>query len=613
MTYRGNDSDGTGGHAFVLDGVQGTDYFHFNWGWSGSYNGYFYLDNLNPSYNFTYNQAAGIGIEPDIAQTYNPPLNLECQVNEDDVNLSWEAPGTSTQYVFDDNSVEAAWTINPNSIAWLGNKFPVTDSGILISIDIYSTDNPDVGTESVTIDIFDASQNLVGSSGSFVLPSDDWINVELPNVSFDDHFYVMVKWNDNAGETNFIGFDTDGPHAADNLDYYYNGTDWSLLHTVTNDDAGVFLIRANADVSSKGSVVYSSKNKYNSNFRTQNAGNILRKSTRVIGEAPILKNTKDLSGYRVFRDGSNISGLLSSSTLEYADENLSNDTYIYCVKAVYDSGVSDCSNEEEVTVNNSYDAPANLLAVVTNNDVDLNWNAPVVKTKALTGYRVLRDGTNISGLLSSSTLTYTDEDLANNSYLYCVKAVYEGGVSDCSNEEDITINHTYNAPTNLQGEVVDDDVSLSWTAAVDNSKDITGYQVFRNEIDISGTLSSATLTYNDLDLSDGWYDYCVKAVYSSGISDCSEELSILVGESSVNSHEKQVSIFPNPTQGILNIELLDESTYVIRLTDISGRTVLSRKETELKKHIDLTNLPKGIYILIIEMKSDVLIDKVILE
>ena len=43
------DGYGSGGHAFNMDGYQGTDYFHFNWGWGGTANGYFYLDNLNPN------------------------------------------------------------------------------------------------------------------------------------------------------------------------------------------------------------------------------------------------------------------------------------------------------------------------------------------------------------------------------------------------------------------------------------------------------------------------------------------------------------------------------------------------------------------------------------
>ncbi len=41
MYYEGT-GDG-GGHAFVLDGYDG-DYFHFNWGWSGQFDGYFLLD-----------------------------------------------------------------------------------------------------------------------------------------------------------------------------------------------------------------------------------------------------------------------------------------------------------------------------------------------------------------------------------------------------------------------------------------------------------------------------------------------------------------------------------------------------------------------------------------
>ncbi|HRW69878.1 C10 family peptidase [Lentimicrobium sp.] len=56
---------GSGGHAFNVDGYQGTDYFHFNWGWSGSYNGYFYLNNLNPGgNNFSYGQGAIVNFYP---------------------------------------------------------------------------------------------------------------------------------------------------------------------------------------------------------------------------------------------------------------------------------------------------------------------------------------------------------------------------------------------------------------------------------------------------------------------------------------------------------------------------------------------------------------------
>lgn len=57
---------GTGNHAFVCDGYQDSDYFHFNWGWEGLNNGYFYLDDLTPgSHDYT-DQIAIIGIYPDL-------------------------------------------------------------------------------------------------------------------------------------------------------------------------------------------------------------------------------------------------------------------------------------------------------------------------------------------------------------------------------------------------------------------------------------------------------------------------------------------------------------------------------------------------------------------
>lgn len=62
MYYNGY---GSGGHAFNLDGYQGDDYFHFNWGWGGSSNGYYYLNNLNPGgSNFTEGQGAIINFVP---------------------------------------------------------------------------------------------------------------------------------------------------------------------------------------------------------------------------------------------------------------------------------------------------------------------------------------------------------------------------------------------------------------------------------------------------------------------------------------------------------------------------------------------------------------------
>jgi len=55
-----------GGHAFVCDGYNDQNHFHFNWGWGGSYDGYYDLTNLTPgSSDYSQSQSAVINIKPD--------------------------------------------------------------------------------------------------------------------------------------------------------------------------------------------------------------------------------------------------------------------------------------------------------------------------------------------------------------------------------------------------------------------------------------------------------------------------------------------------------------------------------------------------------------------
>lgn len=64
LIYSGYNPTGSSGHAWVCDGYT-NDYFHFNWGWGGYANGNFLLSALTPGGgNYTYNQAALLGIEP---------------------------------------------------------------------------------------------------------------------------------------------------------------------------------------------------------------------------------------------------------------------------------------------------------------------------------------------------------------------------------------------------------------------------------------------------------------------------------------------------------------------------------------------------------------------
>jgi hypothetical protein len=101
VIYRGY---GTGGHAFNLDGWRDDDYFHFNWGWGGSFNGWFLLSSLTPGgNNFSEGQGAIVGLEP--IDWQRPPQPSEPAHGADGVPcepalFAWEAALEAESYDF---------------------------------------------------------------------------------------------------------------------------------------------------------------------------------------------------------------------------------------------------------------------------------------------------------------------------------------------------------------------------------------------------------------------------------------------------------------------------------------------------------------------------------
>lgn len=72
VIYGGYTADYQSGHSFVVDGYSKDGYYHLNWGWSGTSNGYFLLTGLDPAdqgiggsaSGYNYRQDAVIGIMP---------------------------------------------------------------------------------------------------------------------------------------------------------------------------------------------------------------------------------------------------------------------------------------------------------------------------------------------------------------------------------------------------------------------------------------------------------------------------------------------------------------------------------------------------------------------
>ncbi len=75
---------GSGGHAFVCDGYEGDVFFHFNWGWTGSYDGFFYISDNDgePEIEYDELQEALFNIEPGEVSV------VDCNPCDDVLNIS---------------------------------------------------------------------------------------------------------------------------------------------------------------------------------------------------------------------------------------------------------------------------------------------------------------------------------------------------------------------------------------------------------------------------------------------------------------------------------------------------------------------------------------------
>ena len=184
-----------GGHAWVCDGYDGSDYFHMNWGWSGIYDGYYFLDSLNPNMSFNNNQGALFGIEPrysSIKADFEPMMDsiLKYQF----IDYSKGNP-TSFQWDFGDGT-----TTN------IQNPIHTFDTAGIYSIRLIVNKNNNVDTViknlNVEVKIFFLEEELLevdGQTGIFDYDSDNQLDMFFSGWPAGSFFYKY-----DLGEYNYI-------------------------------------------------------------------------------------------------------------------------------------------------------------------------------------------------------------------------------------------------------------------------------------------------------------------------------------------------------------------------------------------------------------------------
>ena len=150
MYYAGWSVPNVNGHAFVCDGYQGTGFFHFNFGWSGQNNGYFYTSNLTPGgNNFQLSQEVIIDAYPDTVKYTYPVYSTGLTHLTNPVGSITDGSGPMNDY---QPNPSCSWLIDPqpaddsiSSITLTFNEI-ITNSGDQVTVyDGATVDAPVLG------------------------------------------------------------------------------------------------------------------------------------------------------------------------------------------------------------------------------------------------------------------------------------------------------------------------------------------------------------------------------------------------------------------------------------------------------------------------------------
>lgn len=251
-----------GGHAFVCDGYDNNDFFHFNWGWGGNPDGYFQVNALNPgslgtgggSGGFNTNQQAIIGIEPingGAPQTYD--LQLYSNINM------------------------------PSTQIWFTNPFSLT-----VDIANFGTGN---FSGQYGAAIFDHNYNFV-----------DWLEVKSNMTLGSNQHYTNGLTFSNAGSTAFV------PGTYYTALFYKTTTqNWTIVGDGSYTNLKQF------------EIIYTSDIETNSAFTiTNNGGKLIQGSSAIVNVDLLNTGSTFYGQYRISL--SNLNGTFAQS-IQILNEN----------------------------------------------------------------------------------------------------------------------------------------------------------------------------------------------------------------------------------------------------------------------------------------------------
>lgn len=165
MYYAGWSLPHTDGHAFICDGYQldtnDNYYYHFDFGWDGYYNGYFYTENLRPGgNNFNLAQELIVNAVPD--EQYNYP-NIPTAGSRILTAEAGSFTDGSPSYMNYAANMDYSWIIRPEMTNYESLKFAIKYQLDPTDTIFISCDDPNIADRFITDDSGSLNLTVLGS------------------------------------------------------------------------------------------------------------------------------------------------------------------------------------------------------------------------------------------------------------------------------------------------------------------------------------------------------------------------------------------------------------------------------------------------------------------
>ncbi len=609
----------TGGHAFVCDGYDDNDLFHYNWGWGGSSDGWFVIDEIDyanwasiirnyvPAHvfdhmplepeNFVVESLADADFSAALSWT-NPTHNIHgqpltsidkvvvCRDGKPVYTFDNAAPGQAMSYtdhyiptmasysvyVVSNNAKGKVSRFNPVALGPFCNwsvEMSSSDPQGWKGAKIIVKDGMDVVISTLSLEGTSATQEFSMPMGSI---SFSWASSEFPvgNIHFD------IKNAEGVSMSSFDGSTTD----------MKSGVFYSAINACQSGEKLEAPRSLTADKRDSG-VMLNWQNAASTNCR-----------------------------FFIYRDG-----LLYDivDTNNYLDSTAEDAFHSYYVTAYDGNMESDPSNSCDVQPESDNQIPTRIRYTVLSKDkIRVSWDAP--RAAGVSGYRVYRRTTGETFFrvksLSSNSFEMNIKPLASEVYDLAVTAYYSQTHSESAfgtslvdpSLHYVEINNTV-MPIRLDSDVMEEGVKLVWLTAILADQ----YTIYRNGSVIAEGVTDSW--YLDTTAEFGQeYRYVVVASNAWLTSNPSNE--IRVDWSTLNLEDQAVSanhvfVYPNPADGQVSISA--KGMQRIAIYNLLGQMLMSQEVKEDNVVLDLSTFDAGTYFIRVSTESSTITEKLLKE